>query len=154
MHIERSRRRVRAVRVVATAVLCAALSVALASAPTTARANERGDYLAKLALVLDGLRRTLIWVEMNPTNHELARFAHGLSEAYVQMAGRMTPPGELRMVHPHLVIVAENTERAVAAAAEEDVRTMRSRARTVREELRTLEGILEHLRMRLPQIPR
>ena len=104
--------------------------------------------------MLDGLRRTLIWVEMNPTNHELARFAHSLSAHYVEMSGHMTPPAELRMVHPHLIIVAENTERAVAAAAEDDVRTMRLRARTVREELRTLDGVLTHLRVRLPQIPR
>lgn len=140
------------VGVTVAALLVAAAAIASPAAP--ARADDSRDYLAKLALVLDGLRRTLIWVETNPTNRELARFAHSLSEHYVEMAGHMTPPAELRMVHPHLIIVAENTERAVAAAAEDDVRTMRARAHTVREELRTLDGVLAHLRVRLPQISR
>ena len=34
-------------------------------------------------------------MEQRPTNSALARFAHPLTERYVELAGRMTPPREL-----------------------------------------------------------
>jgi len=130
------------------------LVVTLGTWAPVAHADSQRDYVAKLVLVLDGVRRAASWVEANPGNQELARFAHDIVEHYVQLAGRMIPPPELRLAHPHLLIVVENAERAVAAAAENDARAYRTRSRTLREELRTLEGVLEHLHVRLPPIPR
>lgn len=134
--------------------LVLALFVGPFSAPSLARADANRDYVARAVLVLDAARRMLAWTEANANNAELARFSHPLSETYVTMVRRLVPPPQYRLVHPHLVLIAENVERAVNAAANEDVRGMRARARTVREELRTLDGVLEHLRVRWPTIAR
>lgn len=112
------------------------------------------EYLQRLVLVLDGIRRTLRWVEMHPGNEPLARFSLPLAQQYVTMTGHMTPTPDLRLLHPHLLLIAENAERAIAAHGGGDVRGYRAHLRTVREELRTLQSVLHHLEIELPEIPR
>ena len=112
------------------------------------------EYLQRLVIVLDGLRRTLRWVEMHPGNEPLARFSLPLAQAYVTMTGHMTPTEDLRLLHPHLLLIAENTECAIAAQGGGDVRGYRSHLRTVRDEMRTLQSVLHHLEIELPEIPR
>lgn len=114
----------------------------------------RREYVQRLVLVLDGVRRTLQWVEQHPGNEGLAQFAHPLAEQYVDMTEHMVPPTDLRLVHPHLLLVVENAERAIAAAEADDAHGFRQHVRTVREELRTMEAVLRHLGVELPEISR
>jgi hypothetical protein len=114
----------------------------------------RREYLQRLVLVLDGVRRTLRWVETHPGNEGLARFAAPLAQQYVEMTGHMTPPAELRLVHPHVLLIAENTEAALTALAGGDARAYRAHLRTVREEQRALQSLMQHLSVELPEIPR
>lgn len=114
----------------------------------------RREYIQRLVLVLDGVRRTLRWVETHPGNEGLARFAAPLAQQYVAMTGHMRPPAELRLVHPHVLLIAENTEAALTALAGGDVRAYRAHLRTVREEQRALQSLLQHLSVELPEIAR
>ncbi len=127
----------------------ASTQVALAQAPRRDRL-----YVNELAIVLEGSRRVLLWAEAHPGDAELAKFIYPLSEHYVQLAGRMSPSEPLRVVHPHLLLVVENIERAVDAAARGDLPAFRQRIRIVREELSMLEGVLKHLKVRLPESSR
>ena len=142
--------------VFAVALVCAVLGGA--SAPITARAEptQRRErvYLAELSMVLEGARRLMLWAETYPADSDFARFAYPLSEQYVDMAGHMVPPGKLAVVHPHLLLVVENVERAMAAAAAGDQASFRQRTRTVREELSSLDGVLKQLKLRLPELLR
>jgi hypothetical protein len=114
----------------------------------------RREYLQRLVLVLDGVRRTLRWVETHPGNEGLARFAAPLAQQYVAMTGHMRPPADLRLVHPHVLRIVENTEAALTALAGGDARAYRAHLRTVREEQRALQSLMHHLSVELPEIPR
>jgi hypothetical protein len=135
------------------AVLGGAAGFALTARAEVTQRRER-VYLAELSMVLEGARRLLLWAETYPADSDFARFAYPLSERYVDMAGHMTPPGKLAVVHPHLLLVVENVERAMAAAAAGDQPAFRQRTRTVREELASLDGVLKQLKLRLPELAR
>jgi hypothetical protein len=129
-----------------------------AAAPATAHAEadqrRARIYLAQLAMVLEGSRRLLLWSETYVGEAEFARFAHPLAENYVDLAGRLIPPEKLVMAHPHMLLVVENVERALDAAGSGDTPAFRQRARIVREELVTLEGVLKQLKVRMPELSR
>lgn len=145
-------------RTVMRAVACFALALSLLTLAPAAQAENdvrRGRlYVTELAIVLESARRALLWIETYAGEAELASFVYPLSEQYVAIASRMTPPARLAAVHPHLVIVVENVERALDAAAEGDMVAFRQRARIVREELVTLDAVLKHLKVRLPELAR
>jgi hypothetical protein len=111
-------------------------------------------YLAEAAMVVEGARRLLLWTERYGSEPDFARFAHPIAERYVEMAGRLVPPEDLVAAHPHLILVVENVERALDAASGGDTSAFRQRARTVREELVTLESVLKQFKARLPELPR
>jgi hypothetical protein len=125
---------------------------ALAQAENDARKNR--VYLAELSMLLEGSRRLLLWAETYVGEPDFSRFAHPLAERYVDLAGRLVPPDNLVIAHPHLLMVVENVERALDAAASGDTPSFRQRARIVREELVTLESVLKQLKLRLPELPR
>jgi hypothetical protein len=133
-----------------------ALLFALFATPVMAQPEVRRErvYLAELSMVLEGARRLILWAETYPSDTDFAKFAHPLAERYVEMAGRMTPPGKLVVVHPHLLIVVENVERALDAAGAGDLSSFRQRMRIVREELSNLDGVLKQLKVRLPELAR
>jgi len=138
--------------VVVTALTLALLMPELAAA---AEAEARRDqlYLAELALVLDGARRLLSYCDHHGGAPELVRFAHPLSERYVEMATRMLPSAKLAVAHPHLLLVVENLERALDAAGASDRTSFQKRMRIAREELANLEAVLKQLKQRLPEQP-
>jgi len=124
------------------------------AATASANSRDRRGYLAEMALVLEGSRRTLSWTERYIHDDRLAQFAQPLAERFAEMVGHMTPPKSLTLVHPHLLLIAENVERAIAAAGNKDLPAFRQRRRVVREEIQTLDGILKHLKIRLPELQR
>jgi hypothetical protein len=125
---------------------------ALAQADNDARRSR--VYMAELSMLLEGSRRLLLWAENYVGEPEFARFAHPIAERYVDLGGRLVPPENLVMAHPHLLMVLENVERALDAAATGDTVAFRQRTRIVREELVTLESVLKQLKVRLPELPR
>lgn len=134
---------------------CAAQSSATTPAAAQAPAARRDRvYLTQLSFVLEGARRILLFGEAHAADPEMSRFAYSLSEQYVELAGKMTPGERLRIVHPHLLIVVENVERAFNASAHGDKHAFRQHVRTIREELATLEAVLKHLKVRLPETAR
>lgn len=138
-------------RALAVLLLLATLG---ALAPAAARAETDVDYGLKLTLLLDWLRRSLTWAEMNRRSPALCEMGHRIAEQHVEITSRMIPPAPWRLVHPHLVLVAENTERAFDACSRGEIARFRESVAQARSELRTLEGILLHLRIRLRPIPR
>jgi len=134
------------------AVLSCLLGMA-ASGYAQSDAPSRRDrvYLTQLAFVLEGARRVVVFGEAHSGDTELSRFIYPLAEHYVEMAGRMTPGERLKIVHPHLLLVVENVERAFSAAREGDHHAFRQHVRTIREELSTLDAVLRHLKVRLPE---
>jgi hypothetical protein len=146
----RSKRLVGAVRVLLVVAICAL--PAAVQAQTDARRHR--VYLAEMSMLLEGARRLLLWAETYVGEPDFSRFAQPLAERYVDLAGRLIPPDKLVIAHPHLLLVVENVERALDAAASGDTPTFRQRARIVREELVTLESVLKQLKLRLPELPR
>ncbi len=151
-------------RSVAAVVLCLCFATVLgvpvraasqgpSSQPDTPTRRDR-LYLMQLSFVLEGARRVLLFGEAHAADAELSRFMYPLSEHYVEMAGRMTPSERLKIVHPHLLLVVENVERAFDAAAHGDQHAFRQHVRTIREELATLDAVLKHLKVRLPETVR
>ncbi len=127
-----------------------------ADAPSAGLAHEAAPrrervYLTQLSFVLEGARRVLLFGEAHASEPEMARFLYPLSAQYVELASKMTPGERLQLVHPHLLIVVENVERAVNAAAHQHLQAFRQHVRTIREELATLEAVLKHLKVRLPE---
>lgn len=137
-------------------LLAALLSPLASSQEAFAQAETKREriYLIELSMMLEGARRLMLWAETYPADPELAKFAYPLAERYVEMAGRMTPTGKLVVVHPHMMLVVENVERALDAARSGDLPAFRQRVRTVREELSNLEGVLKQLKLRLPELSR
>ncbi len=136
------------------------LALVAALAPAVARAEETRRervYLTELALLLEGARRLLAYSDAHGEDHadpELARFAYPLAERYVEMASRMLPSPKLSVVHPHLLLVMENLERALDAAAAAEASSYQRRMRIAREELANLEAVLKQLKLRIPELPR
>lgn len=137
-----------------TACLLGVLWVLPGIAQADADVRKSRLYLAEMAAVLEGARRLLLWTETYVSEPDFARFAHPAAERYVEMAGRLVPPERLVVAHPHMLLVVENVERALNAAALGDTPSFRQRARIVREELVTLESVLKQLKLRLPELPR
>lgn len=154
-------------------VWCALLGVLLWSAPCAgptgvglflggslprARAQSETkrdrNYLAELALLLEGARRLIAFCEGNLDDRELAKFAQPLAERYVEMANHMLPSAKLVVAHPHLLLVVENLERAIDAAAAADGAMYQKRMRIARDELANLEAVIKQLKLRLPESPR
>lgn len=138
--------------VVGAALMLCAPRVAHAAEPDAA-ARER-LYLTEVGLVVEGARRLLSFTEHNPGDTDFAKFARSLAERYVELAGRMLPSPKAAVVHPHLLLVVENLERALDAAAAADAAGYQKRIRITREELLNLEAVLKQLKLRLPEPPR
>src|ERR1700742_2829625 len=82
--------------------------------PTAAQAQDKRErvYMTELGLMVDGARRLIAFSESNVDDRELTKFARPLAERYVETANHMVPPAKIAVVHPHLLLVMENLERA------------------------------------------
>ena len=133
------------------APICLAQAAPEAAAAVELPARRDRVYLTQLSFVLEGSRRALLFGEAHAADPEMARFIYPLSETYVELAGKMMPGDKLKLVHPHVLIVVENVERAFNAASHGDLHAFRQHVRTIREELATLDAVLKHLKIRLPE---
>lgn len=111
-------------------------------------------YMTELALVIDGARRLVSYCDAHADERELAKFARPLAERYVELANRMLPSAKLVVAHPHMLLVVENLERALDAAAAGDGHAYQKRLRIARDELANLEAVLKQLKLRVQEPPR
>ena len=112
-------------------------------------AQSRKNYLNRARLMLDFAVRTNEYVRQRLLDTELANFAHAMAEKNVLEAEKMTPPASLSLLHPHLLLVLENTERALAYAEKGELAKYRKQQRTLKKELHLLEAIAQRERIDL-----
>ncbi|MDB4986249.1 MAG: uncharacterized protein JWN04_1427 [Myxococcaceae bacterium] len=138
---------------VAAWALALLMSAALHAPSVHAQTDARRDrvYLTELGLLVDGARRLISFSESNIDDRELIKFAWPLAERYVEIASHMLPPPKISVVHPHLLLVVENLERALDSAAGADLAAYQKRIRIARDELANLEAVLKQLKVRLPE---
>ena len=149
----RERRATSLLAAVTFAVGLSLLTPVRSTAAETDAPRER-LYLTEVGVVVDGARRLLAYCEQRGGDVDFAKFAQPLAERYVELAGRRVPSPKAAVVHPHLLLVVENLERAIDAAASADTTTYQKRVRVTRDELMNLDAVLKQLKLRLPEPPR
>ena len=140
--VRRAIRRTRS-RVSAPAILAALLTVFAVLAPNTARAETRREYVNRYVLLVDWVNRSEIWVTQHLEDTGLCRVAHTIALEHVELARRMTPPPEFVAIHPHLLLVMENTERLFDSAASGNRVAYHRYRRVVHEEQQIISELLQ-----------
>ncbi len=121
---------------------------------TCVRPALAGTYLDAAAVLLDESRRAGDFVQARLGDVQLAGLAQKLAEARVR-AGREIPvPREVERAHPHLLLVLEATERAMAAAQDGEIKRFFHLILDARREEQTFRAILTQLHMNLPEVAR
>jgi recombinational DNA repair ATPase RecF len=123
--------------------------VALTFVASLARA---GTYLDTAALLLEESRRSADWVESHVLDQKLAAIAHMIAEERVKAGRRIEVPKQVDSAHPHLLLVLEATERAMAAAEDGDPQRFLRMIYQAREEERTYRAILQQMHLTLPEL--
>lgn len=103
-----------------------------------ARAETRREYVRRAALVLGAMIHIESWVERNKDDLGLCSIAQAVAERSAELANRLTPPPELRGLHPHLLMTIEHVERAYFFASSGDEREFQHHLRLARDERRIL----------------
>lgn len=125
------------------------LIVAIGAICSPAVGESKKNYLNRARLMLDLAVRTNEYVRQRLQDKELASFAHAMAEKNVSEAEKMTPPSNFGILHPHLLLVLENTERALAYAEQGELAKYRKYQRTLKKELQLLEAIAQRERIDL-----
>lgn len=126
------------------AILIAAVMSVLAS-PAWA-----GPYLNTSAMLLDESFAAGRWVRANLGDKELARSAHKMAQARIDVAAKMIVPAEVREAHPHLLLSLAAMERAMDAAVEGQISNFVRQQQTSSGEAKTFEAVLKGLGFALP----
>jgi hypothetical protein len=111
-----------------------------------------GSYLDRSALLLADAKRSNDWVLAHLGDKDLALMAREIADARVKAARGMQVPKEVAGVHPHLLLMMENSERAASAAADGDNEKFLHHLRTARDEEATFRGLLAQQKLSLPNV--
>ena len=111
-----------------------------------------GSYLDRAALLVTGARQTNEWVLGHLGDKELAMVAETIADARVKAARNMLVPKDVAPVHPHLLLMLENSERAAAAAADGDPEKFLHHLRTARDEEAAFKSLLSLQHLSLPDV--
>ena len=111
-----------------------------------------GSYLDRSALLLADAKRSNDWVLAHLGDKDLALMAREVADARVKAARGMQVPKEVAGVHPHLLLMMENSERAASAAADGDNEKFLHHLRTARDEDATFRGLLAQQKLALPNV--
>jgi len=136
-------------RAVAFAVVMALTTALALGWPSTAWA---GTYLDTAALLLDETRRSAAFIQTHFPDAKLAEVAHQLAEARVKTARTVFVPKDVERAHPHLMLILEISERAMAAAVEGEALKFIRLAAQAREEERTFRAILAQQKFTVPEL--
>jgi hypothetical protein len=114
-----------------------------------ARAESKQEYQNRIRLMLDFAVRTNEYVRQHLGDRGLSAYSHAMAERNAIEAERMTPPGKYAVIHPHVLLVLENIERALFFSARGDMARYRHHQKVVRKELHILEAMAERERLEL-----
>jgi hypothetical protein len=129
------------------------LIVALGGVATTpAAATPLPNYLAQFVLMMDWVNRAIVYVPRHDDDTALAKVAHAVAETLVEESQRLAPPDELRDLHPHFVLVLENTERAFHYLEQGDGERADRHFAVVRDETRLLRQIQREIGIDIPEL--
>lgn len=126
--------------------------IALLTATTLAALCYAGTYLDRAALLLQESRRSNEWLLAHLSDKELAAVARDVAEARVKTARKMSVPKEVINMHPHLLLMLENSERAASSAADGDTDRFMYHLRIARDEDSLFRSLLSQQKYQLPTI--
>lgn len=125
------------------AALCCGIVLATFFLADFARAEGVKEYENRFRLMLDYAVRIDEYVRQRLGDKGLAAYAQAMAERNAAEAERMTPPQQYALLHPHLLLILENIERAFYFAARGNLDKYRYHEKTVRKEVQLLEAIAE-----------
>jgi hypothetical protein len=129
-----------------------ALLVSLSFAFTFALPAWAGSYLDRAALLLDQAHKEGDMLQPRTFDKELVMVVKAMTEARARVARKMEVPAVVAKAHPHLLLVLENYERAVAAAGEGNFKKFVEHVYAARDEDRNFRAILKELGYTLPNL--
>lgn len=111
-----------------------------------------GSYLDRAALLLDETRKEGDLLRPRTHDKELVLLIQALAEVRAKAGRKMEVPAAVAKVHPHLLLVLENAERAASAAAEGNFKKFVEHLNTARDEERIFRSMLSELGHALPEV--
>jgi hypothetical protein len=135
--------------VVSRRFTCAALGVALIA---VVRPGIAGSYLDRAALLIREAREEADVLSTRLGDRELARVVQRLCEGRVAAADEMLVPKEVKLAHPHLILMLERYERAADAAASGKPDGFVALRREARDEEQVFRSIVQRLGWTLPEL--
>lgn len=136
-------------------MIAAALALAFASSalvPAGSAATEQAKYLSQFVLMMDWINRAIVYVPRHEHDTGLADVAHAVAEQFVEKAQQLTPPDELRDLHPHFMLILENAERAFYYLSQGDTDKADRHLALVRDELRVLRQVQRDIGIEIPEL--
>lgn len=123
------------------------VAVALIASPAWA-----GPYLNTSAMLLDENFAAGRWVRANLGDKDLARAAHKMAQARIDVASRMVVPTEVREAHPHLLLSLAAMEQAMDAAAQGQISNFIRQLQSSSGEAKTFKAVLKGAGFSLPEL--
>lgn len=111
-----------------------------------------GSYLDRAALMLDQARTEGDMLQPRTFDKELVLVIKAMAETRARVARKMEVPAAVTKAHPHLLLVLENYERAVAAANDGNFKKFVEHVYAARDEERNFRAILKELGYTLPNL--
>jgi len=118
----------------------------------TATATPLATYLSQFVLMMDWVNRAIVYVPRHEADTDLADVAHAVAETLVEKSQRLTPPDELRDLHPHFLLVLENAERAFHYLSQSDDEKADRHMAVVRDEIRIMRQIQREIGIEIPEL--
>lgn len=128
------------------------LAALAAGAAPSASATPLPNYLAQFVLMMDWVNRAVVYVPRHDDDRGLAEVAHAVAETLVEQSQKLSPPAELRDLHPHFVLVLENAERAFHYLAQGDAERADRHLAVVRDETRMMRQIQREIGIEIPDL--
>ena len=113
-----------------------------------------GPYLNTSTMLLNESAVAGRWVRANLGDKDLARNAHKMAQARLDVASKMVVPEEVREAHPHLLLALAAMERAMEAATQGEVSNFVRQLQTSSGEAKTFKAVLKGLGFSLPDMRR
>ena len=111
-----------------------------------------GSYLNRAALLVAQAKREAAYLRKHASDTEVAHLIHRLCLGRVRAARDMLIPKEVKLAHPHLMLMLETYERAADAAAKRSGGEFVSFMKKAQDEELVFRSILEQLGWPLPDI--
>lgn len=111
-----------------------------------------GSYLNRAALLVRQAREEADVLRRHVYDRELARMVRTLCEGRLTAGHEMLVPSEVKLAHPHLVLMLERYERAADSAARGKPEGFLALQRQALDEEQIFRSVLKRLGWDLPQL--